>query len=226
MKLTFYGHATFSIEIQGKKLLFDPFFSGNPGAKNMDTDKIKADYIFVTHGHGDHTADLPAMAKKTGALCVCAPEIVGWLGQQGIEKAHPLNHGGSFSFEGGKAKAVNAVHSSSFNDRSYAGNPMGFVFTTSEGNFYVAGDTALTMDMQLIPRWAKLDFAILPIGGNYTMDPSDAVLAAEFVKCDRVVGVHYNTWPIVRIDVEKAKAEFSAAGKELLLPAAGETIEL
>ena len=103
---------------------------------------------------------------------------------------------------------------------------MGYVFTTSAGNFYVAGDTALTMDMQLIPLWAKLDFSVMPIGGNYTMDVADAIHAADFTKCDTVVGVHYDTWPIIGIDTEKAKADFKAAGKKLLLPGSGETIEL
>jgi L-ascorbate metabolism protein UlaG (beta-lactamase superfamily) len=226
MKLTFYGHGTYSVEVNGKTLLFDPFFTGNPTAKNIDIQTIKADYIFVTHGHGDHTGDLVEMAKRTGAQCVAAAEVVGWLNRNGVEKAHPVNHGGPVTFDFGKVRAVNAIHSSSFSDGSYAGNPLGFVFTTPGGNFYAAGDTALTMDMQLIPLWAKLDLAILPIGGNYTMDPADAVHAADFVKCNRIVGVHYNTWPMIAIDTDKAKADFAAAGKELILPKPGETIQL
>jgi L-ascorbate metabolism protein UlaG (beta-lactamase superfamily) len=226
MKFTFYGHGTFSIEANGKTLLIDPFFTGNPVAKDIDIDKVKADYIFVTHGHGDHTGDLVSMAKKTGAVCVAAAEIATWLTSMGLEKVHPVNHGGPSTFDFGKVRAVNAIHSSSFSDGSYAANPMGFVFTTPEGNFYVAGDTALTMDMQLIPLWAKLDFAVFPIGGNYTMDAADAIHAADFVKCDTIIGVHYNTWPIIQIDTEKAKADFAAAGKKLLLPSSGETIGL
>jgi L-ascorbate metabolism protein UlaG (beta-lactamase superfamily) len=226
MKLTFYGHATFSIEVNGKTLLFDPFFTGNPTIRNVDPDKIKADYIFLTHGHGDHTGDVVAIAKRTGAVCVAAAEIAGWLGKQGVENVHPINHGGPITVDFGKVRAVSAIHSSSFNDGSYAGNPLGFVLTTSSGNFYVAGDTALTMDMQLIPLWAKLDFSVMPIGGNFTMDVADAIHAADFVKCDTVVGTHYNTWPIIAIDTEKAKADFKAAGKKLLLPNPGEAIEL
>lgn len=226
MKLTFFGHGTLSIEVNGKTVLFDPFFTGNPAVKNLDIDQIKADYIFITHGHGDHTSDVLQIAKKTGAVCVAAAEIAGWLGKNGVKKVHPINQGGPSGFDFGKARAVNAVHSSSFNDGSYAGNPLGFVFTTSAGNFYIAGDTALTMDMQLIPLWAKLDFSVMPIGGNYTMDVADAIHAADFVKCNTVVGVHYNTWPIIAIDTEKAKADFVAAGKKLLLPNPGETIEV
>src|SRR5579871_6763210 len=226
MRFTFYGHATFAIEISGKVFLFDPFVTGNPSAKDLAIQRIKADYIFVTHGHGDHTGDLVNVAKQTGAQCVAGFEIATWLQNMGVEKVHPLNPGGPVAFEFGKVRAVNAIHSSSFGDGSYAGNPLGYVFTTPAGNFYVAGDTALTMDMQLIPLWTKLDFAVLPIGGNYTMGPADALLAADFIKCSQVIGVHYNTWPIIRIDVKQAKADFEGAGKKLLLPAPGETIEI
>ena len=226
MKLTFYGHATFSITVKGKTLLFDPFFTGNSVAKDIDADKVKADYLFLTHGHGDHSADAVSIAKRTGATCVAAAEVAGWLGKQGVEKIHPVNHGGPIALDFGKVRAVSAIHSSSFNDGSYGGNPVGFVFTTSEGDFYIAGDTALTMDMQLIPLWAKLKFSVMPIGGNYTMDVADAIHASDFVKCNTVVGVHYNTWPIISVDTEKAKADFAAKGKKLLLPASGETIDL
>lgn len=226
MKLTYYGHACFLIETSGKSILFDPFLTGNPGLKNVDTEKIKADYIFITHGHGDHTADLVTIAKKTKATCVGAFEIAEWLSSMGVEKVHPLNHGGFIKFDFGRVKGVNAIHSSSFSDGSYAGNPMGFVFNTPDGDFYVSGDTALTMDMQLIPLWARLQFAVLPIGSNFTMDPADAIHASDFIKCNKIVGVHYNTWPIIHIDAEKAKADFAAAGKTLLLPASGQTIEV
>ena len=226
MKLTFYGHATFSITVNGKTILFDPFFTGNPSIKDASPDKIKADYIFLTHGHGDHTADVVSIAKRTGATCVAPAELAGWLGKQGIEKVHAVNHGGPVPFDFGKVRTVSAVHSSSTYDGTYAGNPVGYVFTTSSGNFYIAGDTGLTMDMQLIPLWTKLDFSVMPIGGNFTMDVADAIHAADFVKCDTVVGIHYNTWPVITIDTEKSKADFKTAGKKLLLPAPGETIEL
>ena len=149
-----------------------------------------------------------------------------WFSNNGIKKVHPLNQGAPVQFEFGKVRAVNAIHSSSFSDGSYAGNPLGFVFTTDEGNFYFAGDTALTMDMQLIPRFAKLNFSVMPIGGNYTMDAGDAIIAADFVECNTVVGVHYNTFDLIKIDTEKAIADFKAAGKTLLLPKIGETIDV
>lgn len=224
MQFTYYGHSCFAVEINGKTVLFDPFISGNPLASAIDIAAIKADYIFLSHGHGDHVADAAQIAKQTGAMCVGAYEVVVWLQNQGVQALHGMNHGGPVSFDFGTARGVNAVHSSSFPDGSYAGNPMGFVFSSTEGNFYYSGDTALTLDMQLIPRWAKLDFAILPVGGNFTMDVADAITASDFVQCNTVVGVHYNTFPPIAIDVAAAKAAFTAAGKTLLLPAVGDTI--
>jgi L-ascorbate metabolism protein UlaG (beta-lactamase superfamily) len=226
MKLTFYGHASFLVEVNGKKLLFDPFITPNPAAKAVDINRIEADYIFISHGHGDHIADVVSIAKRTGALCVAAAEVAGWLEKQGIENVHAMNHGGPITFDFGKVRGVNAIHSSSFPDGSYAGNPLGFVFNTTEGDFYYAGDTALTMDMQLIPRWAKLQFAVMPIGSNFTMDAADALIASDFVQCDKVVGIHYDTFPPIKIDTAEAQKIFSDTGKQLLLPAIGETINL
>jgi L-ascorbate metabolism protein UlaG (beta-lactamase superfamily) len=226
MKFAYYGQSCFQVEIRNKKILFDPFIKHNALAKNINVDEIETDYIFLSHGHGDHMADLVEIAKRTNAMCVGAAEVATWFGKNGIEKTHPLNQGGPVSFEFGKVRGVNAIHSSSFPDGSYAGNPLGFVFTSDEGNFYFAGDTALTMDMQLIPRWTKLNFAIMPIGGNYTMDYSDAIIAADFIQCETVVGVHYNTFDLIKIDTEKAVADFKAANKTLLLPAIGETIDI
>jgi L-ascorbate metabolism protein UlaG (beta-lactamase superfamily) len=226
MKLTFFGHASFSIEVMGKTLLFDPFISPNPAAKTIDISSLKADYIFLSHGHGDHIADAVAIAKNTGAKCVGAAEVEGWLNKNDVTNTHGMNHGGFINFDFGRVKGVNAIHSSSFPDGSYAGNPMGFVFNTAEADFYYSGDTALTMDMQLIPSWANLKFSVLPIGGNFTMDVQDAVKAAEFIKCDRIIGVHYDTFPPIKIDTESAVKVFEKAGKKLLLPKIGETIEV
>jgi L-ascorbate metabolism protein UlaG (beta-lactamase superfamily) len=225
MRFTFYGHASFSIEVSGKNLVFDPFISPNPAAKNIDIKSIKADYLFLSHGHGDHLADAVAIAKNTGALCVGSAEVEGWFKKNGVENTHGMNHGGFIHYDFGKVKGVNAVHSSSFPDGSYAGNPLGFVFNTAEGDFYYAGDTALTMDMQLVPLWANLEFAVLPIGGNFTMDVADAVKAADFIKCDTIIGVHYNTFPPIQIDTDAAVKAFEKAGKKLLLPKIGESIE-
>lgn len=226
MELTYYGQSCFAVVIKGKKILVDPFITPNPLAKHIDIEKIEADYIFVSHGHGDHIADCVAIAQRTNALVVSSFEVINWLEQQGLKNTHSMNPGGSHAFDFGKVKCVVAQHSSSMPDGSYGGNPMGFLFMSEKRNFYYSGDTALTLDMQLIPRWTNLNFSILPIGDNYTMDVEDAIHAAEFVKCHVVVGVHYNTFDAIKIDTEKAHEDFKAAGKTLLLPAIGETITL
>jgi len=213
------------VEVNNRKILFDPFITPNPKAKHINVEEISPDYIFLSHGHGDHIADAVDIAKRSGATCVANAEIADWLTGKGL-KAHPMNQGGFISFDFGKVRGVNAIHSSSLPDGSYAGNPLGFVFATADGNFYFAGDTALTMDMQLIPRWAKLNFCVLPIGGNFTMDVADAIIASDFVYCDTVVGVHYDTFDLIKIDAAAAVADFKAADKTLLLPGIGETIEL
>ena len=227
MNLTFYGHACFSVEIQGKKILFDPFISGNELAKNIDISKIEADYILISHGHQDHILDVEAIAKRTGAKLVSNYEIINWFAAKGLENGHPMNHGGKWKFDFGTVRYVNAVHTSSMPDGSYGGNPGGFVIESEEGNFYYSGDTALTYDMKLIPlTCAKIDFCVFPIGDNFTMGFNDAVSAAEFVNCERVIGVHYDTFGFIKIDKEKAKKEFNRNGKELILPTIGETISL
>ena len=150
MEITFYGHACFSVKIKDKYILFDPFISPNELAKDINIDSIQADYILLSHGHEDHVADVERIAKKTNAKIVSNFEIVTWFGNKGIENAHPMNHGGSWDFDFGKVKYVNAVHSSTLPDGSSGGNPGGFVIESEEGNFYFAGDTALHMDMKLI----------------------------------------------------------------------------
>lgn len=226
MKFTFYGHACFSIEVAGKTLLFDPFISPNEKAKDIDIDSISADYILISHGHYDHIADAEQIAKKTGAKVVSNFEIITWLQNKGVENTHPMNHGGSWKFDFGTVKYVNAVHSSALPDGSDGGNPGGFVVETVEGIFYYAGDTALTMDMKLIPHQFKLDFSILPIGDNFTMGYHDAIIAAEFVQCSKIIGIHFDTFPYIEVDHEQVQKAFENDRKELILPKIGETIEL
>ncbi len=225
MKLTYYGHSCFSVSVEGKNLVFDPFITPNELAKDINLKSIEADYILISHGHQDHMADAMELVKQTGAQLVSNFEIITWFGNKGIDNTHAMNHGGTWAFDFGKVKYVNAVHSSSFPDGSYAGNPGGFIIMSDEKNFYYAGDTALTLDMQLIPQFAKLDLAILPIGNNLTMDVEDAIIASEFIQCDKVMGVHYDTFESIKIDHAAAVRKFSDAGKELLLPKIGETIE-
>lgn len=226
MRLTYYGHACFAVEAGGKNLLFDPYITPNQQAKHLDINTIKADYILLSHGHGDHVADCAAIAKNNDATIVAAFEVAEWAGNQGINKTHPMNTGGKITFDFGTVKCVNAIHSSVMPDGNYGANPMGFVVTTNDKNFYYSGDTALTMDMQLIPRWAKLDFAILCIGDNFTMGYEDAIEAARMVQCSKVVGVHYDTFGYIKIDRDKVKRAFTDAGITLYLPGIGESIDI
>jgi L-ascorbate metabolism protein UlaG (beta-lactamase superfamily) len=225
MKLTYYGHSCFSVEIKGKHLLFDPFISPNELAKGVDVNSVAADYIFISHGHADHVADAVSIAKRTGALVICAWEIYLWLQKQGVENVHPMNVGGKKQFDFGTVKCMVAQHSSGLPDGTYGGNPMGFVIRADK-NFYYSGDTALTMEMQLVSQGGPIDFAILPIGDNFTMGYDDAARASHMINCHTVVGVHYNTFPYIVIDTVHAKDHFSKNGLNLLLPAVGETITI
>jgi L-ascorbate metabolism protein UlaG (beta-lactamase superfamily) len=216
MNITYYGHACFAVEIGDRTLLFDPFISGNPLAAAINPESLKADYILISHGHADHLADAAAIAQRTGATIVAAYEVAQWLGRQGAPKIHPVNHG-ACQLDFGRLKFVNAIHSSSLPDGSYGGNPGGFVVESGAGNFYYSGDTALTRDMELIGESTRLTFAVLCLGGNFTMDVDDAIRAAKFVRCNDIVGVHYDTFPPIVIDHEKAVEKFHAAGLRLHL---------
>ena len=210
MKVTFYGQSSFVIDMGGKSLIFDPFISPNPKAGSIDVNSIKADYILLSHGHGDHIADAETIAKNNNAKVISNYEIVTWYGAKDIG-GHPLNHGGKWKFDFGTVKYVNAVHSSGLPDGSDGGNPGGFVVWNDDKCFYFAGDTALTMDMKLIPMTCpKLDFAILPIGDNFTMGYEDAAIAAEFIDCDKIIGCHFDTFGYIEIDHDAAKKAFEA----------------
>jgi len=225
MKVIYYGHACFSVVVSGKTLLFDPFIKGNPLAKAIDVKKVPADFILVSHGHVDHVADAVEVARRTNALVIANFEVATWLNRQGAPRVHSLNHGGGFPFDFGRAKFVNAIHSSTMPDGTFGGNPGGFVVESAGGNFYYSGDTALTLDMKLIGESTKLKFAALCIGDNYTMGPDDAVKAAEFVRCDEILGVHYDTFPPIKIDHTAAQEKFKAAGKILHLLSPGGTCD-
>lgn len=225
MKITYLGHAALALEVAGKKLIVDPFISPNPLAKGIDVDALEADYILITHAHQDHIVDVDSIAKRTGAKIVSNFEIVTHYGNLGFE-GHPMNHGGSWQFDFGRVTYTNAIHTSSFPDGSYGGQPGGFLLETEEGNVYIAGDTALTFDMKLIPMQCKLDFAVLPIGDNFTMGFESAVIASEFIECDKVMGYHFDTFGYIEIDHARAKEAFSKAGKELILVPIGDSVQV
>jgi L-ascorbate metabolism protein UlaG (beta-lactamase superfamily) len=223
MKVTYYGHACFAAQVANKTLLFDPFITGNELAKAIDVKKVPADYILISHGHADHLADAADIAQRTGATIVSNYEVTVWFGKQGLPKTHPLNHGGALRFDSGRVKFVNAIHSSTMPDGTYGGNPGGFVVESSEGNFYYSGDTALTMDMKLIGESTRLTFAALCIGDNFTMGIDDAIKAAEFVRCHEILGLHYNTFPPIKIDPAAAVEKFKAARQHLHLLEPGQS---
>ena len=226
MKFIYYGHACFAVVAGGKTLLFDPFITPNPLAQKIDAGKIAADFILVSHGHGDHVADLVEIAKRTGATVIAPFEVGDWFEKKGVKNVQAMNHGGAARTSFGRVKLTAAVHSSSMSDGSYGGNPCGFVIESSDGNFYYSGDTALTLDMKLIGEQTKLRFAALPIGDYYTMGIEDATRAANLVGVSKIVGVHYDTFPPIKIDRSAAHKAAEAAGIELLLPDTGETIEV
>lgn len=223
MKVTYYGHSCFSVHVAGKHLLFDPFISGNALAKDIDVNSIPADYILLSHGHDDHVGDTIAIANRTKATVISNYEVGEWLAAKGVAHRHGMNHGGAVKLDFGRVKLVSAIHSSVLPDGTYGGNPAGFVVETAEGNFYYSGDTALTLDMKLIGEQTKLNFAVLCVGDYFTMGIDDAIKAAEFVKCKEVLGVHYNTFPPIKLDPVVAQAKFTAAGLRLHLLMPGET---
>ena len=226
MKITYLGHSTLSIETKDKTLLIDPFITGNELAKDIDINKLQADYILITHAHQDHILDVEAIAKRTDAKIISNYEIVTYFGAKGIE-GHPMNHGGKWTFDFGTVHYTNAVHSSSFPDGTYGGQPGGFVIETSHHRLYIAGDTALTYDMKLIPDTiGELDLAILPIGDNFTMGIDEAIKASKFLSCNKVLGVHFDTFGYIEIDHEAAKRKFFEKDKDLMLLEIGESLEL
>ncbi len=226
MTLTYYGHSCFSVDVNGKKILFDPFITYNELAKGTEINSIEADYILVSHGHADHIADCVSIAKRTGAKVVASWEVHEWLNKQGVSNTHPMNTGGRWDFGDFKVKCVVAQHSSGLPDGSYGGNPMGFIIYAPEGNFYYSGDTALTLDMQLVASWASLRFAVLPVGDNFTMGPEDAARAAKMIGCTTVVGVHFDTFGFIKIDHAAAVKTFADAGCTLHLPGIGQSLTL
>lgn len=226
MQFTYYGHSCFLVETAGSKLLFDPFISPNELAKDISLASIEADFILVSHGHIDHIADAVTLAQATGAKLISNWEICEWMGKQNVKNVHPMNTGGQRDMGPFRVRCTAAQHSSGLPDGSYGGNPMGFLISNEEGSFYYSGDTALTLDMQLIPRWAKLNFAVLPVGDNFTMGYEDALEAARFCGAQTVVGVHFDTFGYIKIDHGQTRATFEKAGYQLHLPAVGETIYL
>jgi len=227
MKLTYYGHSCFSVETGGgKTLLFDPFVSQSPtaSAAGIAADKLAADYILVTHGHVDHVGDAKDIACRTGAPVVACNEVCNWLVKDGVEEVRRLHIGGTADLGGVRAKFVPVAHASVMPDGSHGGAAGGFYVKSEEGSFYYPGDTGLTAEFAMVP--SGLTFAVLPIGGTFTMDVEDAVLAAQMLQVQTVVGVHYDTLPQIMVDHEAAVQAFADAGIQLLLLPIGGSVDL
>lgn len=216
--IKYLGHSCFHFDTGSFKLIVDPFITGNGLATNINVNDIEAQFILITHGHGDHMADAEVIAKNNDALIISNYEIVTWYASKDIN-GHAMNTGGIWQFDFGKIKMVEAVHSSMLPDGSYGGSCNGSLIDFHSGaSIYLSGDTALTLNMQLIPKfWNKLDLAIMPIGGNFTMHVEDAIIASDFINCNSIIGCHYNSFPPITIDKDKAKAAFKERGKELIL---------
>jgi L-ascorbate metabolism protein UlaG (beta-lactamase superfamily) len=198
-RLCWLGHACLLLESDGKRVLIDPFLTGNPAAATT-ADKVQADYILVSHGHGDHVGDAVPIARRTGAPVVANYEISEWLKKQGLEKVHGQQHGGGFGHPFGRVKLTLAFHGSVLPDGTYGGNPCGFLITFHDGKkVYDAADTGLFGDMRLIGE-EGIDLAVLPIGDNYTMGPDDALRAVKLIQPKKVVPIHYNTWDVIAQD--------------------------
>jgi len=225
MQITYLGHGCIAIVVNQKTLLIDPFISGNSLASHININDLKADYILITHAHQDHILDVETIAKRTQAKLISNYEIIMYYQAKGFE-GHPVNHGGTCVFDDIAIKYVNAVHTSSFPDGSYGGQPGGFVISFQGKSVYVAGDTAVTFDMKLIPMQTQLDLAILPIGDNFTMGITDAIIASDFVECNKVLGCHYDTFSPIEINKTEAILKFKAKNKELILLEIGNSINI
>lgn len=206
MKVTYHGQSCIEIHTSDYNLIIDPFLTGNPLA-NISAEDVKADYILLTHGHGDHLGDTIPIAKRNNAKVIAPVELASWLSWQGLE-VHGMNIGGGFDFPFGRVKLTLAHHSSSVEDYEkqeiiYLGDPAGILLQIDGKTIYHAGDTSLFSDMKLIGMKNDIDIAFLPIGDNFTMGPDDALIAAEWIDAKQVVPIHYNTFPVIEQDGAK-----------------------
>lgn len=229
MKVSFHGQSVIYFESKNHKVIVDPFISGNP-MNDLNVDEVEADYIILTHSHGDHIGDTVNIAKRTGALVIALPEAIDYLSNKhGLENLHPMNIGGNIEFNFGKVKFVQAFHSNSFTEENgeiiYLGMPAGIVLETEGGTIYHTGDTGLFSDMKLIADRHPVDLCFVPIGDNFTMGIDDASYAInEFIKPKKVVPIHYDTFDLIKQDPKEFEKAVTKAEVHILKP--GEHVEL
>jgi L-ascorbate metabolism protein UlaG (beta-lactamase superfamily) len=225
-RVRWLGHACLLVETDGRHLLIDPFLKDNPAAA-AKPDEVPADFILVSHGHGDHVGDTVAIARRTGAPVIANYEISEWFKEQGVKNVHGQQHGGGHDYPFGRVKLTLAFHGSALPDGSYGGNPCGFLIYTRDGKkIYDAADTGLFGDMRLIGE-EGLDLAILPLGDNFTMGPDDALRAVQLLQPRTVLPIHYNTWPLIAQDAAAWATRVRAETKsEVVVLKPGEWLEV
>ena len=222
-RLTYLGHAAFTVEGSKARIVIDPFLSGNPLAK-AGPEEIKADYVLLTHGHGDHLGDGIEIAKANDATIVAPNELAVYCSGKGA-KIHPMHIGGAHEFPFGRVKLTIAHHGSVAPDGTYTGNPCGFLLTMDGKTLYHPGDTGLFYDMKLIGQMNKIDLAVLPIGDNFTMGIEDAVVAAEFLQARLYLPMHFKTFEVIDVEPEEFVKRVQAKGRKARVLPIGESLE-
>src|SRR3990172_6738699 len=221
---TWLGHGTSRLSIGGFSVIIDPYFTDNPAASTT-VDQVSADFILVSHGHGDHVGDVEALAKRSGALVISNHEIATWFEAKGL-KTHGQHIGGGHQHPFGHLKLTMAEHGSKLPDGSNGGNPAGLLIAAEGKKIYLACDTGLFGDMKLIGE-EGLDLAVLPIGDNYTMGPDDALRAAKLLSAKNVIPIHYNTFDLLKQDAGRwaTKVE-KETGSDVRILKPGESLSL